>query len=160
MIQLLVALALTALTVIAHTFYTLHLLNIVHRRKYSSQNIKIKTRQWLRILVSNVVILLLVHCAETAIWATFYFYRSAFQDFSTSLYFSIVSYSTIGYGDVTLPSSLRLVGAIEGLVGTLMAGWSVALLVGLLQAALRSNAQIDARHSASDHPTENVHTQK
>jgi hypothetical protein len=39
-------------------------------------------------------------------------------------YFSGVTYTTTGYGDLVLPESWRLVGAIEALTGVLMCGWS------------------------------------
>ena len=45
------------------------------------------------------------------------------------MYFSITSYTTVGYGDVVLPASWRLLGPIEGAVGILMFGWSTAILV-------------------------------
>jgi len=39
-------------------------------------------------------------------------------------YFSGVTYTTTGYGDLVLPEAWRLVGAIEALTGILMCGWS------------------------------------
>jgi hypothetical protein len=55
-----------------------------------------------------------------------------------SFYFSAVTYATIGYGDVTLPESWRLLASMEGLIGILMCAWSggfffatVARLYGL-----------------------------
>ncbi|WP_407644468.1 ion channel [Dongshaea marina] len=56
-----------------------------------------------------------------------------FFDFRTSLYFSLVSYSTVGYGDIVLPEGFRLIGAVEGLLGTIMVGWTVAILVRVLK---------------------------
>jgi ABC-type anion transport system duplicated permease subunit len=43
-----------------------------------------------------------------------------------SFYFSSVTYSTIGYGDVVLPETWRLLAAMEGLTGILMCSWSGA----------------------------------
>lgn len=77
--------------------------------------------------------MLLLHFFEAAVFAVFYFAKSGFSDLSTAMYFSLASYATVGYGDVLLPPSLRLVGAAEGLVGTLLVGWTVALLVKCLQ---------------------------
>ena len=45
------------------------------------------------------------------------------------MYFSLASYATVGDGDVLLPQELRLTGAAEGLIGTLMVSWTVAVLV-------------------------------
>ncbi|CNH97375.1 Ion channel [Yersinia aldovae] len=80
--------------------------------------------------------LLLMHFAETVLFSLFYVYREAFTSYEDALYFSLSSYTTIGYGDLLLPPQLRLVGAFEGLIGTLLSGWSVALLVAFLQKRL------------------------
>ena len=139
--QLLWALALTALTVTLHTLYTLYVLYLLRRHDHAKQEIKLTLWQRLHLLIHNVVMLLILHCAETTLWAIFYVYENSLPDFPTALYFSMVSYATIGYGDIVLPITSRLVGATEGLVGTLMAGWSVALLVGILQLALKAQPQ-------------------
>lgn len=78
-------------------------------------------------------LLLQAHLAESVLFSLFYFYRKAFTSYQDALYFSLSSYTTIGYGDLLLPPALRLIGAFEGLIGTLLLGWSVALLVSFLQ---------------------------
>jgi hypothetical protein len=40
------------------------------------------------------------------------------------MYFSAVTYTTTGYGDLVLPKEWRLVGGVEALTGILMCGWS------------------------------------
>jgi len=80
----------------------------------------------LLILVFGVIILL--HLADTSIWAAFYYWRNLFVDFETSFYFSLGSYTTIGYGDVVLPKPWRLLGGIEGVSGVLLCGLSTAFI--------------------------------
>lgn len=78
--------------------------------------------------------LLLLHVLEAGIWGMFYYlHAKGLPDFATAIYFSLVSYTTIGYGDVLLSPSLRIVGAMEGVVGTFMFGLSVGLMVAILQ---------------------------
>jgi hypothetical protein len=48
-------------------------------------------------------------------------------DLSSALYFSAVTYTTTGYGDVVLPEGWRLVGGVEALTGILMCGLSTGL---------------------------------
>ena len=45
-------------------------------------------------------------------------------DLESAFYFSIVTYTTTGYGDLVLPEEWRLVGGVESLTGILMCGWS------------------------------------
>lgn len=73
--------------------------------------------------------LLLLHLAEAVVWALFYVLIGALPNLETAAYFSLTSYTTVGYGDVVLPQAWRLLGPIEAAVGVLMLGWSTGILV-------------------------------
>lgn len=88
------------------------------------------------IAVFSVVIVL--HVTEAMIWAGFYSWSGLFKDFETSLYFSMQSYSTVGYGDVLLPQKWRLLGTIESISGVLMCGLSAAFLFAIVNALFRA----------------------
>jgi hypothetical protein len=77
---------------------------------------------WLFIRLAGWIILL--HLIEVTTWALFYVWRGAMADLPSALYFSAVTYTTTGYGDIVLPHEWRLVGAIEALTGILMCGVS------------------------------------
>ena len=68
--------------------------------------------------------IVLLHLIEITVWAAYYVFQGAMPDLQTSLYFSAVTYTTTGYGDLVLPPEWRLVGAVEALTGILMCGWS------------------------------------
>lgn len=68
--------------------------------------------------------MILLHVVEIMVWAIAYSTQGAIGGLPASLYFSAVTYTTTGYGDVILPEPWRLVGAIEALTGILMCGWS------------------------------------
>jgi hypothetical protein len=92
-------------------------------------------------LIGVFTFILILHLIETAIWAIFYLRLSLFADFETSLYFSIVSYATIGYGDVVLPKGWRLLAGIEGISGVLLCGLSTAFVFVLINAILEIRRQ-------------------
>ena len=52
-------------------------------------------------------------------------------DIGEAIYFALVTYTTLGYGDVTLPTGYRIFGAFGSVTGLLAFGLSTALLVGL-----------------------------
>jgi voltage-gated potassium channel Kch len=91
---------------------------------------------WL--FVRLAVWIVLLHLVEIAAWAAFYWWRGAMPDAPSAIYFSAVTYTTTGYGDLVLPQAWRLVGAIEALTGILMCGWSTgfffAVVGGMLTA--------------------------
>lgn len=121
-----ISVLLLMITVVIHSLWMFWILRYA---KISRTSIHI-------IIFRNVVVIstaLLVHLAEAGVFAAYYVLSGAITNWETGIYFSVVSYATVGYGDVLLPERWKLVGAAEGLVGALMVGWSVAVLVVFLQ---------------------------
>ena len=72
--------------------------------------------------------LLLVHALEMLLWAEAIQWQTSLTDFSDALYYSMSSYTTVGYGDVVPSGHERVIGPFEAIVGILMAGLSTAFL--------------------------------
>jgi hypothetical protein len=121
--RLAIALVLMALCVVIHAAGVSEALR--HLRQYPprSQDFWAITR--LFVLVAAWIVLL--HLAEIAVWAHFYLWRDAMPSLATALYFSAVTYTTTGYGDLVLPEGWRIVGGVEALTGILMCGWSTGV---------------------------------
>ncbi len=79
---------------------------------------------WMLIRVAGWVLVL--HLLEISLWAFVYDWVQSLPDLDTAFYFSAVTYTTTGYGDIVLPDAWRMVGAVEALTGILMCGWSTA----------------------------------
>lgn len=86
----------------------------------------------LTLLFAAAVGIVVIHALEIWIYALVYLHLNAFRDIEQALYFSIVTYSTLGYGDVLMPQAWRILGATEAPVGVIMLGWSTAFLISLL----------------------------
>lgn len=103
-------------------------------------------RVWLFVRIAAWIVLF--HLLEITVWATFFWWKAAMPDLATSLYFSAVTYTTTGYGDLVLPAEWRLVGGIEALTGILMCGWSTgfffAIVSGLEKAAAARTREVAA----------------
>lgn len=80
---------------------------------------------WVLIRVASWTVLL--HLLQILVWAAYYAWKDAMPDFTTAAYFSAVTYTTTGYGDLVLPEAWRLVGGVEALTGILMCGLSAGL---------------------------------
>jgi hypothetical protein len=112
---------------------------LFRHREYLERNAtKIQHAFLLMILFAGIIVL---HITETGIWATFYYNFELFKDFESSLYFSLTSYTTIGYGDVLLPERWRLLGAIEGVSGVLLCGVSTAFMFAVISAMFQMRLQ-------------------
>jgi len=81
--------------------------------------------------------IILLHMIEITAWATVYAWRNAMPDLQSALYFSAVTYTTTGYGDLVLPQPWRLAGAIEALTGILMCGWSTGFFFAIVSRMFR-----------------------
>jgi hypothetical protein len=66
------------------------------------------------------------------VWALFFRVVAGLDDFESAAYFSLTSYTTVGYGDVVLRGPWRLLGPLEAAVGVLMLGWSTGILVAVI----------------------------
>ncbi|HEY6186312.1 MAG TPA: potassium channel family protein [Pyrinomonadaceae bacterium] len=116
---------------------------LIDRREWIQRQTSLMSHTLLLIAVFAVIILL--HLSETAIWAAFYQWQRLFPDYETSLYFSLGSYTTIGYGDVVLPQRWRLLGGIEGISGVLLCGLSTAFIFVIVNAVFQIRIQQQAK---------------
>ena len=96
--------------------------------------------QWAWLFIHLAAWIVLLHLIEIAVWAVFYLGIQAMPDGQSALYFSAVTYTTTGYGDLVLPQEWRLLGAIEALTGILMCGWSTGFFFAVVS-RLHSDAE-------------------
>jgi len=75
-----------------------------------------------------VIGFVVAHVVEIVLWAAAYRLVGELRSFEEAVYFSAVTFATIGYGDVTLSSEWRLASAVEGVNGILLFGWTTAFL--------------------------------
>lgn len=81
------------------------------------------------LLTAVALLLFVLHALEIAIFALFYWLVGAVEGLEEALFYSASSYSTLGHTIEVFPMQWRLLGAIEGLIGFLLLGWSTAVFV-------------------------------
>ena len=74
-----------------------------------------------------------IHTIEAWAWAFIYLKLGEFKDLSKALYFSVVTCTALGYGDITLSERWRLLSTFEAMGGLLLFGASTAFLIGFMQ---------------------------
>ncbi len=70
---------------------------------------------------------------STGIWAVVLLAIDAFPDWQTSLYFSMVAFTTLGLGDVTLPNEWRLLSGFIAANGLLLFSMTTAFLIEVMK---------------------------
>jgi Ion channel len=127
--KLFIAWALMALCVMVHAMGMTAALRWV-----SHWVVRVEGRFWFTtlMLVRIAGWIILLHLVEIALWAFLYTWKHGMPDLSSAFYFSAVTYTTTGYGDLVLPNEWRLVGGVEALTGILMCGWSAAFFFAVV----------------------------
>jgi hypothetical protein len=119
--RLLLSFFLMALCVTIHASGITFLLGWIDRSAPLDDS-RFRVQTWCLIRVAVWIIML--HLLEVCLWAALYLAGHALPDAASALYFSSVTYTTVGYGDLVLPERWRLFGGVEALTGILMCGWS------------------------------------
>lgn len=136
-VQFLTALILVAICVAIHAVgLTIGLVWLKHRTE------ALRDKFWgrLRILVTIAVWTLLIHLVEISVWAAFYVLKECLPDIHSAFYFSAVTYTTTGFGDVVLPAPWRWLSGIEALTGILMCGWSTGFFFAVVNRMQQSES--------------------
>ncbi len=105
---------------------------LVDHRERRARNLGIMG--YMLLLIATFSAIIFLHMVEIAIWAAYYYEWALFPDFETSCYFSITTYTTIGFGDVVLPRAWRILGGVEGVSGVLLCGLSTAFVFAIVNA--------------------------
>ena len=130
-LPLIVAVGTTFGTILIHA---LALITIVHylRRAQRLGRVGVGFWQDLTIVAGTTQLALVAHMAEVAAWAIVFELCNEFPDFASAFYHSAENYTTLGYGDVVMSASWRLLGPLEAADGMLMFGVSTAMIFAVI----------------------------
>ena len=84
-------------------------------------------------IVLWVLFLLIPIILDVTLWATFYYVSGALPSFEEALYFSTVTFTTVGYGDIVLDREWRQLATFEAVNGWIIFGWATALIMAVIQ---------------------------
>jgi hypothetical protein len=132
LISIVVGIVLAICTIIIHALGTSSWIDFLRRdeKRFQSRFGEIK------VLSSTASVLLLLHTIEVLLWATTYCLivdSQQLRSFEDAAYFSTVTYTSLGYGDIVLVGAWRMLSAFQAMTGLLVFGWSTALLFTIVQ---------------------------
>jgi len=104
-----------------------------------------RSHRRLLLILTTVVVIAAALLLDILLWALLYQRLGVFAELEPSLYFSGATFTTVGYGDLTLPGCWRLLSVLQAVNGVLMAGWSTAQLVYGVQRAMELRLQAEGR---------------
>ena len=89
------------------------------------------------VLVSALTVwMFLAIVIEAWVWALLYLFNpliTTLPDLQTAFYFSMVTFTTLGYGDVVLTGNWRTLASIQAANGVIVFGWTTALIFVFIQ---------------------------
>ena len=129
LLKILLACLLVVVTVAIHAVGVSALLRAMIRSRALDQS---GFRPVTGIVIGLACWLILIHLAEIAVWGLFYFWRGCLPDAESAFYFSAVTYTTVGYGDLVLTKPWRILAPLEAMTGILMCGLSTGLFFALV----------------------------
>jgi hypothetical protein len=87
-------------------------------------------------VMTTSLALLVLHILEAVLWAFLYMVLPAhagLKNFHEAIYFSMITFTTLGYGDVTPNEPWQVLAGAEGMVGIVVFGLTTALLYAVIQ---------------------------
>ncbi|GAB5412911.1 MAG: hypothetical protein Cons2KO_05140 [Congregibacter sp.] len=109
---------------------------------YSRHQASLDRASFLGVLgILNGVMFLLMfgNLGQVAVWALVFQLLGEFDTYRTAFYHSAVNFATLGYGDIVMSESRRLLGPIQAMNGVLMVGISTAAFMTTLRDAVKHN---------------------
>ena len=131
MLQLVLAVLLIAASVVIQAAFMSVGLRVLKRAH--NRGDPVLQRQPTFVVVLWVLYLLLPIAVDVVLWAAVYMFRGAIPDFEDALYFSTVTFTTVGCGDIVLDRESRLLATFEAINGWIVFGWATALVMIVIQ---------------------------
>jgi Ion channel len=124
-------------TIVIHALAVLVIFHFI-RRQHQLGLTGVRFWRDVGIVASATLLALTAHLVEITIWALVFVFCGEFARFAGAFYHSATNYTTLGYGDVIMTSSWKLLGPLEAADGLLMFGLSTAIIVSVIQLMVRT----------------------
>jgi Ion channel. len=148
--ELLLATTIVLLIVVFHLVGLALLLRAMRSHSTVFQSLRILP---VTLMLSATLGIIFLHTVEIWLYAGLYLYLQLFPTLEQSLYFSTVTYSSLGYGDVVLTKEWRVLGSIECPVGIILLGLSTAFIISVLtRFRLLGHDWLSGDDHGGDHP--------
>lgn len=130
-LNLTIGLPLVILTVMIHFVGLVGLSSLLNHKWKDNPN-RVESTLWQGFSVVVIVNgLFALHLVQVLLYALVYLGLGEFNTLEEAFYFSISTFTTVGFGDIVLEQKWRVLAGIESAIGFLLIGWSTAFLVSV-----------------------------
>jgi voltage-gated potassium channel Kch len=115
-------------------------LDKINQKKYKKKTTKSLSKKIVWILIYSAIFLLSLNFVEAIICGFTYYLLPGITEFESiekAIYFSLVTFTTLGYGDITINSANRMLAGFEAMNGVLLLGWTTGMMFSLLQLTVK-----------------------
>jgi hypothetical protein len=130
--HLLICSVLLFITTLVHAGFTVCAIRVLHRLNAEHRWMQ-TTLQRVLLITALVIAMFLAAVIEVLVYAGTYLWFGALEGLEKAVYFSMVTFTTLGYGDVLLTEDWRLMAAFEAANGIILFGWTTALIFAFVQ---------------------------
>jgi hypothetical protein len=138
-VNIIIGVLVIGLTILIHGYGTIYWIKFI-RKKYKKNLKNSLTKKIVWNLIYTAIFLLSLNFLEAIIWGFTYYLLPGITEFESiekAIYFSLVTFTTLGYGDITINSANRMLAGFEAMNGVLLLGWTTAMMFSLLQFAVK-----------------------
>lgn len=132
---IIISIFMAGLTVAVHTLGVVTWLDFLSRR-FDFHSSHKGALHLFRGVLTTAVALILLHVFEALLWALLYLQlpaQAGLKNFHEALYLSMITITTLGYGDITLNYQWQILTGVESMVGIVVFGLTTATLFVVLQ---------------------------
>lgn len=155
LLPLMVALITTLGTILVHAIAVAAVGHFV-RREYQLGRAGVRFFRDVAIVTGVTVVALTAHLVEVAIWAVVLVRCGEFRRLSVAFYHSAVNYTTLGYGDIVMSASWKVLGPLEAANGMLMFGITTGLIFAVILRLFETRFGASASGAATGSGTRNA----
>jgi len=130
--HVLIGVLLVFLTTLVHSGFTIVAISIL--RQLNAEHRMLRSLWSRTLLVAGVLLMMFAaSLIEVMLYAGAYLRIGAIEGLERAVYFSMVTFTTLGYGDIVLSEDWRLLASFEAANGIILFGWTTALIFAFIQ---------------------------
>jgi len=144
LLNIIIGLIVIGLTVIIQGYGTMLWLSKYIKERSRLNEGAFSRRQGTKLLISTAIFLIFLHLIQAVIWALVYMFLpgiTEFETFEKSFYFSLVTFTTLGYGEITIASANRILAGLEAINGITLIGWSTAFMFAIFRELMKKSVK-------------------